>query len=249
MNLRRHNCRIRVDHDRKVLYVRPDSGHTVVLTTAALYAWSVHHLGTEEGIRIGRIVDIAGYMGSDLALRIASGYRIHFYGAESAFLYGVVLASDKGGLKITRESNVKFLFGSPFASEHATLFISHSSVDKPLVRTIVDDLDLHYGIFIDEKDIRIGDSIATELNRGLERADGVVLFASKSSIESKWVQREYAYALHEGKPIFPILVGDIEPPPLLRDIKWIRYRAQDHQALLRELFESLEKTFGRQEQL
>lgn len=245
--MRQHNCQISVDHGRKVLYVRPNSGQAVVLTTAALYAWSVHHLGTEDGIRAGRIVEIAGYMGNDLALTIASGYRIHFFGADSAFLYGVLLGSDKSGLKITREPSVKFLFGSPFASEHATLFISHSSVDKPIVRKIVDDLDLHYGIFIDEKDIRVGDSIATEINRGLERADGIVLFASKSSIASKWVQREYAYALHEGKPLFPILVGDIEPPPLLRDIKWIRYRPEDHQALLRELFESLEKTFGRPE--
>lgn len=77
------------------------------------------------------------------------------------------------------------------------VFISHSSIDKPLLEPIIKllryELDLKFpsDIWLDKWKIMAGDNIYQEIEKGVESADMVVLFASPSSLKSKWVEKEW----------------------------------------------------------
>ena len=103
------------------------------------------------------------------------------------------------------------------------VFISHSSQDKPWVRRLVDDLERHgVSVWLDERRMRIGDSIVGEINRALRAADRLIIVLSRHSVASAWVDNELEYALMAekkrsgGMRILPIRLDDCEIPPLLR---------------------------------
>lgn len=103
------------------------------------------------------------------------------------------------------------------------VFISHSSQDKPWVRRLVDDLERHgLSVWLDERRMRIGDSIVGEINRALRAADRLIIVLSRHSVASAWVDNELEYALMAekkrsgGMRILPIRLDDCEIPPLLR---------------------------------
>lgn len=107
------------------------------------------------------------------------------------------------------------------------VFISYSHRDKKFVERITNDLEnqgLH--AWVDEKEIKVGDSISKELEEGISKADFFCLVISKNSAQSKWVEREYRLALNKqlssgGIPkILPILMDDTQPPEFFRDIKY-----------------------------
>jgi hypothetical protein len=77
------------------------------------------------------------------------------------------------------------------------VFISHSSVDKPRVRLILDKLIASINLkfpadfWYDEWKIVSGGYIHQEIERGVEESDVVVLFASANSLNSNWVDMEW----------------------------------------------------------
>jgi len=83
-------------------------------------------------------------------------------------------------------------------------------------------------VWHDCKDIQPGDSISQKVSDGLARSDYFILIISRASVSSKWVALEYGAALARkiatGKPrIIPVRIGSVEPPVLLRDIKWVDF--------------------------
>lgn len=109
------------------------------------------------------------------------------------------------------------------------VFLSHASADKPLVRQIADGLDAAgIEVWLDEADVRVGESIPEAVTAGLAASDALLFAFSKEASKSRWAQREinafFVIAMSSGKPILPCRLDNSEPPTLLADIKYADFR-------------------------
>lgn len=106
------------------------------------------------------------------------------------------------------------------------VFISYSHHDKEFVNRLDYDLgESGISVWIDEKKIKVGDSISKKIEHGISICDFFLMVISKHSVNSKWVEREYRAALNiqvsSGIPkIIPLLIQDVKLPLLLDDIKY-----------------------------
>jgi hypothetical protein len=111
-------------------------------------------------------------------------------------------------------------------SPEAKLFICHASEDKPTARRFSEFLRNHgVGVWFDELEILVGDSIVQKVNDGLAGATHLALLLSPSSICKPWVQREMSSALMRQLAdrsilLVPILVAPCDIPPILADLKY-----------------------------
>jgi hypothetical protein len=77
-------------------------------------------------------------------------------------------------------------------------------------------------VWLDEAEMRVGDSLIERIGNALETADYVAAVLSANSVKSEWVQRELRVALHrefqEKKVVvLPLLLHKVQMPPFLRD--------------------------------
>lgn len=107
------------------------------------------------------------------------------------------------------------------------VFISHSSLDKETAERIALALGAFgHSVWYDAWSIAPGDSIVTRISEGLTKNDVLVLLLSPNSVKSRWVERELNSALMaqlsgHRVAVVPIKMGDVELPPVLRDIRYI----------------------------
>jgi len=126
----------------------------------------------------------------------------------------------------------------------ATLFISYSSSDKEIVKRIaVDLLGNGFDVWLDEWEIKVGQSIVKAVGRGIEEADFVVLVLSSNSVKSGWVEAEWSSAywdqIRDGEiRILPILLDKCKLPALLKSIKYADLK-DDYKSGMHELISSL----------
>lgn len=117
------------------------------------------------------------------------------------------------------------------------VFISHSHHDKSFVRRLVGDLrnaNLH--VWLDEQELAPGDSVIAKVSQGLKDTDYLVAVLSRSSMQSKWVQAEVNAVLNDqlsgiGVAVLPVLIEDVDIPPLLRDRLYADFRVEYKQGL------------------
>jgi 5'-deoxynucleotidase YfbR-like HD superfamily hydrolase len=113
------------------------------------------------------------------------------------------------------------------------IFLSHSSNDKQIVKRIKDDLSSYgYKIWIDEEAIPFGGSIVEHVEKGLKDSNLLLVFLSKNSVLSKWIQNEWQVQffkqVNESKTnILPILLDDCDIPNFLSHIKYLDFRQRD----------------------
>lgn len=125
-----------------------------------------------------------------------------------------------------------------------TLFISHSSMDKPFARLLATDLaEAGHSPWLDEWEIKIGESIPGSISRALQESDFVLVLLSNNSVESSWVQQEwytkYWDEIAEKKvKILPILIEECNIPELLKTKKYADFR-EEYDRGLRELLLTL----------
>jgi hypothetical protein len=104
-----------------------------------------------------------------------------------------------------------------------SIFLSHSSGDKPFARKLAQELSrLNVKVWIDEAELKIGDSLIQKIGAAIDQMDFVGVVLSKHSVVSEWVQRELRAALtrefSDGKTVvLPILIERVEVPTFLRD--------------------------------
>lgn len=112
--------------------------------------------------------------------------------------------------------------------ERRDVFLSHRGVDKPFVRRLAADiestpyLDRKLTVWLDEAEIRPGQSIPAMVNDGLERSRFILLAMTPAyfNSESGWTDAEWHAALHvdpdnrRGR-IIPVLAADCPNVPLL----------------------------------
>jgi len=101
------------------------------------------------------------------------------------------------------------------------IFLSHSSKNKPLVREIKSYLPEHMKLWIDEKDILVGDNIIGSIKEAIKtNSDYLIVFLDTNSVRSQWVIKELTWAVEHEKQIkrtfiLPIIIeSDVLSQPL-----------------------------------
>ena len=94
-----------------------------------------------------------------------------------------------------------------------SVFLSHNHADKPFVRRLANDLQ-GSGIFawVDEFELKLGDSLIEKLSAAIDRVDYLAVILSNASINSKWVKIEVQKAMN-----FEISKGVVKVLPILRE--------------------------------
>lgn len=85
-------------------------------------------------------------------------------------------------------------------SDSVLVFVSHSSADKKeYIEPIVEDLECCFiNVWIDKKQILPGKNLRKSIFRdGLDKADVALLFFTKNSLNSPWVDKEIKHVLRE----------------------------------------------------
>jgi len=96
------------------------------------------------------------------------------------------------------------------------VFLSHNSTDKPFVRLLAEDLRASGAtIWLDEVELRVGDSLILKIADAISEADFILACLSPHSIASSWVRKELAIALTLGVNrnrvlVLPLLWGAIK---------------------------------------
>jgi hypothetical protein len=110
------------------------------------------------------------------------------------------------------------------------VFLCHSSNDKHFVRKIWSDLvNVGHRPWLDEFEIKVGDSIIDKIESGITEAGYLILFLSSSSIESNWVMKEWNSALarqvsSNNIRVIPALIENCTLPSMLADLKYADFR-------------------------
>lgn len=113
----------------------------------------------------------------------------------------------------------------------AKLFLSYSSTDKDFVRTLAADLrELGHQPWLDEWEIRVGDSIPSKIEQGISDADYVVIILTERALRSNWVEREWKSKYWQEVQtqqisVLPVLLEDCELPALLASKRYADFRS------------------------
>lgn len=136
-----------------------------------------------------------------------------------------------------KKSSIKLWDKSPISKsvipKDLNFFISHATKDKELAVAICKELEsVGISTWRDDKDIVGGDSIPTEIAKGLETASHFGLLYSETSKDRPWVKTEFENALmlreRTGRPrIIPLLLNELKPPTMLGNIKGISFENFD----------------------
>lgn len=124
------------------------------------------------------------------------------------------------------------------------VFLSHSSIDKPFIRQLAADLTSEgILVWLDEQQIKVGDSINEKVSQGLAESDFFVIALSENSIKSEWVKKELNSALIdeiESKKVkvFPIKIDNTSIPVLIKDKKYADF-TKSYKTGLNELLNAI----------
>jgi len=133
-----------------------------------------------------------------------------------------------------------------------SIFLSHTHADKAFVRKLAADLEAH-GVryWLDEAEIKVGESLVEKIRQGLDGADFVAAILSPSSIASPWVQRELDVAMNQeiaGRRIkvLPILYRPCELPGFLLGKFYADFTGdENYSSSLKRLVESMGLVFNK----
>ena len=114
------------------------------------------------------------------------------------------------------------------------IFLSHNAADKPFVRRLARDLENQgIGYWLDEAEIKIGESLIEKIRDGIDNVDYVAVILSQNSIASAWVQREIDVAMNQeilGRKIkvLPIMYKQCQPPGFLLGKLYADFTKEEH---------------------
>ena len=209
-----------IDFTKKIitLKLKENGSLQTSLNTQQLYNWYRHK--QREAMWAENMISGSGFLGLQPVITFSNGLIIQIPDVPKFFINGLITTEEEGLFPFIAETHTVLIM-SQYSRPHAKLFLSHSSIDKPFVRELRKSLYSICETFFDETDICYGQSITTRLNEELSISDALILILSKNSIESEWVQKEWASMLHMKKTIIVVRIDDVIVPPLLADIKYI----------------------------
>ena len=126
-------------------------------------------------------------------------------------------------------------------------FVSYRRTDDEFTLKLASDLRSHgIDIWIDQLDIPAGQPWDDSVQKALMDCDRLLIILSPASMASKNVKDELAFALDEGKPIFPVLLEECEIPFRIRRLQYANMTidySRGLQFLLQQLaVEQIDKT-------
>jgi hypothetical protein len=111
-----------------------------------------------------------------------------------------------------------------------SIFLSHNHQDKPFVRRLAADLSaMGVRVWLDEAELRIGDSLIQKIQTAIDEMDYLGVILSPSAAASHWVKEELSQALYRQLSannviVLPMLLRDCEIPGFLRDKLYADFR-------------------------
>jgi formylglycine-generating enzyme required for sulfatase activity len=111
-----------------------------------------------------------------------------------------------------------------------TVFISYSSKDRDFAERLAADLRASgAGVWFDQWEIKVGDSIAQKINDGIHDNDYLAVVLSPDSVASPWVRKELNAAMmkelnRRSVFVLPILYRDCKIPALIADKHYADFR-------------------------
>ncbi|MFD3621071.1 tetratricopeptide repeat protein [Streptomyces sp. NPDC058676] len=130
--------------------------------------------------------------------------------------------------------------------ERFDAFISYAHTDAPWVSELADNLyRLGLDVWLDKWEMVAGQRVATRLQDGLAKAGAVVAVVSRRWVESGWCGEEFAAAVtaavEHGKPLIPVVVGEVELPPFIASRFYVDFRHAASPAQYESLVRQLEQ--------
>jgi len=140
--------------------------------------------------------------------------------------------TDKFEVKMIRGPiiEVKKIFKFHNGRQPPKIFISHSSSDKDFAVKLANDLkEMGIQVWIDEFQIKVGDSIPQMINDAFDQCNFFGLVLSDESVNSEWVKRELSTAFiseleKRSIRILPILWRQCKIPNLILEKKYADFR-------------------------
>jgi hypothetical protein len=112
------------------------------------------------------------------------------------------------------------------------IFLAHSSGDKQFVRRLASDL-LGKGIriWLDEAEMRVGDSLIDRIGNGIKEMEYLGVVLSPKSVSSPWVKRELEIAISEEissnkTKVLPIIFKKCTIPHFLSGRLWVDFSSK-----------------------
>ena len=107
--------------------------------------------------------------------------------------------------------------------KYHSVFLSHTSSDKPFVRELRKTL-LGRGVqdvWIDEAEIEVGDSLTSKIESGIETSRYFVVVLSAESVKAPWVKKELEVAMNmeiggDRVVVLPVLYKECDVPGFLK---------------------------------
>lgn len=124
------------------------------------------------------------------------------------------------------------------------LFVCHSSLDKRFVRRLKKELNaFRYKVWVDENEIKVGDSILGSIESALAKVDYVLLILSPNFNLSSWAKSELEATFqlevkHKTKKILPCLIKETDLPLLISGRKYANFSKKFRTGLI-ELVDSI----------
>jgi hypothetical protein len=141
---------------------------------------------------------------------------------------------------------IRHINASP-AKSASKVFICHSSADKYRARRIANALaGRGVRIWIDEAEIRVGDSLIDKIEKGIISSTNLVVVLTPYSVNSSWCKEELRMALAmqiggESIRVLPALFDECEIPGFLKDKAYADFRDPN---LFHETIDQLEAAIG-----
>jgi hypothetical protein len=109
------------------------------------------------------------------------------------------------------------------------VFICYSSHDREFARRLAGDLRSNgVRVWIDEGEMRLGDSLIGRIEGGLQEVKHLGVILSRAAAQSEWVQKEVRIAVELEKDgqlyVLPLLYQDCDVPDFLLDRRKVDFR-------------------------
>jgi radical SAM enzyme (TIGR01210 family) len=110
------------------------------------------------------------------------------------------------------------------------IFVSHSSGQKSIVKDVAAKLHPKFQSWIDEREMHPG-PLSEELKEAIHDSDIFMLYISKESLKSSWVEQEIEWAVSDNSLIIlPIILPKIkykDIPPKIKELHYLELRGFD----------------------
>jgi cold shock CspA family protein len=114
-----------------------------------------------------------------------------------------------------------------------SMFLSYSHADKAIAQQLASRLRQRgVRVWIDEGELRIGDSIIERISTALADVHFVLAIVSAASVASPWCNKELSLAMtgglkRKGVKVLPLRLGDAEMPVSLMDCLYLQVDPSD----------------------